>query len=92
MMKVRATDGSNGTTEYHNCECSHDKGGFGYTYEIEVEASSIKELCRKLELEVNKDFAADQGMSVEQFMAEGLGYVVSTNKGYAFRVFPCVKF
>lgn len=91
-MKVRVTDGSNGTTEFHNCGCSHDKGGFGYTYEIEMNATNLKELCHELELWANEDFASDYGMTVEDYVASGEGYRVGKEKDLAFRVFPCIKF
>lgn len=90
-MKVRATDGGNGTTEFHNCGCSHEKG-YGFSYEIEVDATNLNELCRELELYVNEDFAGDYGMTVEDFVAEGMGYSVGKGKDEAFRVFPCIKF
>lgn len=90
-MKVRVTSGSNGTTEFHNCGCSHDKG-LGYTDEIEMDATNLKELCHELELWVNEDFASDYGMTVEDYVASGEGYRVGTSKFYDFRVFPCVKF
>lgn len=90
-MRVRATDGSNGTTEFHNIKCKHNCEG--YTYEIEVEADTFGELRRQLELIVNKDFASDYGMTVEEYISEGLGYKVATTHGYhAFRLFPCFTF
>ena len=91
-MKIKAIHNSNCTTEYHKAECSHSKGIYhDHAYEIEVEASNIKELIHKLELELNSDFAGDYGLTPEEYVASGEGYRIYTTKGADFRLFPCVK-
>ena len=89
-MEVRSTDGSNGRWEFHAVNCKHNSSGWGEI--IEVEATNMKELCHQLELWFNDDFAGDYGMTVEEYVAEGLGYQITTDKDSEFRVFPCCKF
>lgn len=92
-MILKEIANQDGTQEYHQVGCSHSKNFVGcFVEEIEVEASNLQQLCSELEAIVNQDFAEEQGMSVEEYLAEGNGYRVNTTPGSEFRVFPCVKF
>lgn len=92
-MKIKAISHDNCRHEFHQIGCAHDKGfGGSHTYEIDVDANNMKELCHQLELNINADFAADYGMSVAEYVAAGEGYRVSKSADAIFRVFPCIKF
>jgi hypothetical protein len=91
-MKIQVAQAAwGGGCEYHRVGCAHNKG-FDDPYEIEVSASNMKELCRELTLDVNHDFAADHGMTVDQYLEEIGGYEVGTARHLEHRVMPCVKF
>lgn len=92
-MKIKEIIHTDGTCEYHAADCSHRKSDpFADVYRYEIEASSIEDLCHKLELELNADYASDHDMTVEDYVAQKLGWVIGTTKDFDHRVFPCIKF
>lgn len=92
-MRVRVTDNGRGEHEFHQVGCRHRMMGFyNDTYEIELEASTRAELVHALELWINEDFATDYDMTVEDYVAQGMGYQVGAEPGAEWRLFPCVKF
>lgn len=92
-MKIKAIDNSNGTHEFHAVNCVHQKNIIGNDQQIiEFVASNKKELIYQIELWFNVDFAKDNQMTVEEYVALGEGYECSTESGSDLRLFPCVKF
>ncbi len=92
-MKIKWIDNSNGTHEFHAVNCVHQKNIIGNDQQIEeFDASNKKELMHQIELWFNVDFAKDNQMSVEEYVASGDGYKCSTKNGSDLQLFPCVKF
>ena len=92
-MKIKAIDNSNGTHEFHAVNCVHQKNIIGNDQQIiEFVASNKKELIYQIELWFNVDFAKDNQMTVEEYVALGEGYKCSTKSGSDLRLFPCVEF
>jgi hypothetical protein len=52
----------------------------------------MKELLHEIELEFNKDFASSDGMTPEEYVESGQGYIASFEKDSDLRVFRCIKF
>jgi hypothetical protein len=94
-MKIKVTDYSNGTHEFHAVDCVHQKtihSSNGDSFFKEFDASNKKELINQIELWFNKDFASSNGMTPEEYIASGDGYECSTESGSDLHLFPCVKF
>lgn len=94
-MKIRVTDYSNGTHEFHAVDCDHQKTvhfSSGDSFIKEFDASNKKELIHQIELWFNADFASSEGMTGEEYLASGEGYKCSTKSGSDLHLFPCVKF
>ncbi len=80
--------------EFHAPNCGHLSRGVkpDGVYETEVEAHDLDSLIYALECENNADYANDNGLTVEEYLANGEGYRIGTTQGYEWRVFPCIKF
>jgi len=94
-MKIKVTDYSNGTHEFHAANCNHKKtihSGNGDSFFKEFDASNKKELMHQIDLWFNQDFAHSNGMTPEEYVASGDGYKCSTESGSDLHLFPCVKF
>jgi hypothetical protein len=80
--------------EIHACGCSHSKARRSgtETFRHEYAGDSVKGLAHELELSWNSDLAGDNGMTVEEYVADGGGYQAGTAVGSAIRIMPCVKF
>lgn len=93
-MKIKVISCNNGTTQYHAESCNHlaRNAHFPDIEEMEFNASSMKELIHLIEIEFNKDFASDEGMTPEEYVASGLGEKASFKNDEAIQVFRCIKF
>jgi len=94
-MQVKVIDYSNGTHEFHAVDCVHQKTIHSNNGQSEIEefdASNKKELIYQIELWFNQDFAGDNEMTPEEYVASGDGYICSTKSGSDLHLFPCVKF
>jgi hypothetical protein len=91
-MKVRQVTCSNGRTEYHSESCNHTNLYADGVYMMHFNASNMKELLHEIELDFNQDFASDYGMTIEEYVESGQGYIASFEKDSDLRVFRCIKF
>lgn len=80
--------------EIHACGCAHSKAkrSGSETYQQEYAGNSVRELAHELEISWNVDLARDNGMTVEDYVADGGGYQAGTSPGSGIRIMPCVKF
>jgi hypothetical protein len=92
IMKVRQVTCSNGRTEYHAESCNHTNLYADDVYMMHFNANNMKELLHEIELEFNKDFASSDGMTPEEYVESGQGYIASFEKDSDLRVFRCIKF
>jgi hypothetical protein len=91
-MKVKQVTCNNGTTEYHTESCNHTSYYADGSYIMEFNASNMKELKHEINIDFNKDFASDYGLTPEEYVASGEGYQASTKAGSDVRIFSCIKF
>lgn len=87
-MRVRCNeiDGS-GRWLYTVVGCKHDKPKAGrpsYTMSITDEENVVFEI----EAEINQDFAGDEGITIEEYLANGSGYTVEAGD---VKLCPCLK-
>jgi hypothetical protein len=87
-------DYSNGLHEVHACGCSHSKSFHGAPekWERSFCATNLKDLCREIAMDFNKDFALDNEVTIEEYLDSGEGYEVSITAKQGVRIMPCVKF
>lgn len=82
---------ANGDGEIHGIGCRHRKWEFPVQRRIEVNATSIQDLARKVALHINDyGVASDYGMTTEQYVDAGMGFTVGTDKRDNIRIMPCV--
>ena len=93
-MKIKVISCNDGTTQYHAPSCKHlaRNAHFPDTEEMEFNASSMKELFHLIEIEFNDQFANDEGMTPEEYVATGQGYKASFDPNETLQVFRCIKF
>lgn len=92
MKTVKQVCCSNGRTEYHAESCSHTNPYADGVYMMDFNASNMNELLHEIELDFNKDFASDYGITIEEYVESGQGYIASFEKDSDLRVFRCIKF
>jgi len=86
-------DYSNGLHEVHACGCSHPKRSVLAQVEARsFSATNLKDLCREISMDFNKDFALDNEVTIEEYLDSGEGYEVSITAKQGVRIMPCVKF
>jgi hypothetical protein len=90
-------DYSNGLHEVHACGCSHPKRSVLAQVEARsFSATNLKDLCREISMDFNKDLAGDHDMTIEEFLDSGKGWEVSTKATRSYRqgvrIMPCVNF
>jgi hypothetical protein len=93
-MKIKVISCNNGTTQYHAESCKHlaRNAHFPDIEEMEFNASSMKELFHLIEIQFNNDFASDEGMTPQEYVASGLGEKASFDPNASLQVFRCIKF
>jgi len=86
-------DYRNGLHEVHACGCSHPKRSVLAQVEARsFSATNLKDLCREISMDFNKDFALDNEVTIEEYLDSGEGYEVSITAKQGVRIMPCVKF
>ena len=86
-------DYTNGLHEVHACGCSHTKRSVLALVEVRsFSATNLKDLCREISMDFNKDLAGDHDMTIEEYLDSGEGYEVSTKAREGVRIMPCVNF